>query len=364
MQQKIRLGLLFGGKSKEHEVSIWSARNIAQHLSDARYEVVPLALTKDNRLVSAGGSDLEAIKAGGARVLAQQCVIPKDAADALSLSILGDLDLGVVLPVMHGEFGEDGRLQGFLEMLQIPYAGSGVLASSVGMDKVVQKQLCTGLGVPMVQWTWCTRDQWEQDGEGVAHRIREICGFPSFVKPANTGSSVGISKVLGPEDLDRAMEAAFLYDTKVIIEQGLDKPREIEVALLETQEGMQAAKVMAEINPAGDFYDFEAKYDPASLTLAQIPAPVTEEQGEQLRKLALHVAGLHTVEGFARVDFFLDAAGKIFFNEVNSLPGFTANSAFGKMWEASGLAYDQLLETMIAVALRKQGKRDSLHYEA
>lgn len=364
MHPKICLGLLFGGKSKEHEVSLWSARNIAQALSPDRYTVVPLALTKTNRLVTVGGRDMEAIARGGRLVLDQQCILTKEEAEAVPLSVLGELPLDVILPVMHGDFGEDGRMQGFLDMLDIPYAGSGVLASAIGMDKVVQKQLCTGMEVPMVRWTWCSREEWDGDGDRVRNRIGEICGFPCFVKPANTGSSVGISRVTSVDELDHAMETALLYDHKVIVEQGLAKPREVEVALLETPEGMRAAQVMAEVNPAGEFYDFDAKYDPASLTKAVIPAPVSEELGKRLSHLALHVAKLHTVQGFARVDFFVDGEGEIYFNEVNTLPGFTANSAFGKMWEASGMTYGDLLDTMITVALHKKQQRDSLHYEA
>ncbi|PIV90949.1 D-alanine--D-alanine ligase A [Candidatus Gracilibacteria bacterium CG17_big_fil_post_rev_8_21_14_2_50_48_13] len=364
MEKKLRVGVLFGGKSKEHEVSIWSAKNIVESLDATKYDVLPLALTKANRLVTAGGNALEQIRIGGQKVITQQCVLLKEEQDSINLGVLADLGLDVVLPVMHGDFGEDGRLQGFLDLLGIPYAGSGVLASAISMDKVVQKQLCVGMDVPMVRWTFCLRDEWEGQSDTVLARVLAVCGYPCFVKPANTGSSVGISKVDSPEDLDAAMETAFLYDDKVIIEQGLDRPREIEVALLAGPDGLRAAVSMAEVHPSAGFYDFDAKYQPNSTTTAKIPAVLSPDQHRIFQELALRVASLHTIYGLCRVDFFLDHDGKIYWNELNALPGFTENSAFGKMWAQDGLSQQEVLEWLIQSALERSAHQNILHHEA
>lgn len=362
--KKILVGLLFGGKSTEHEVSIRSAQSILEQIDRDKYDVIPLALTKENRLVSHGqGIPMVTLTQGGVAVLRQQCILPQDEHDSLPLAVLSRELVDVVLPVMHGNFGEDGRLQGFLEMLDIPYVGSGVLGSAVGMDKFVQKQLAASLHLPHVAFMAVQAKEWEHDSEAVKNAVEAACGFPCFVKPANNGSSVGIGRAAGPEDLDILITSAFLYDTKVIVEAAVEAPREIEVAVIGHRD-VRAAQSIAEIKPDRGFYDYEAKYDPSSRAEVIIPADLTEEQRAQVRDMAVRVYTMVNASGLSRVDFFLDGQGQIYWNEINTLPGFTSISAFAKMWSSDGMSYTDLLDYLISCAFERYDEQQELHYEA
>lgn len=362
--KKIIVGILFGGKSKEHEVSIWSARSIVESIDREKYDVVPLAVTKQNRLVTQGGEvTRDAIIKGGEAVLRQQCVLPQDEHDSIGLGSLSFGMVDIILPFMHGDYGEDGRLQGFLEMLDIPYVGSGVLGSSVGMDKVVQKQLCTGMDIPMVPWMFFFENEWDQNPDVIKERIEAECGFPCFVKPSNTGSSIGVSKVKNAEELDMCITEALIYDNKIIVEKGLERPREIEVSVMGNQD-VQVCEIMAEIRPTSEFYDFDAKYAADSTSKAIIPAEISAEQKNIIIELSSRVYQLMTAAGLSRIDFFLDHDGTIYWNEINTLPGFTSNSAYAKMWAASGMSYAVLLDKLIGYALERANQQKTLHYEA
>lgn len=363
MQKKI-VGVLFGGKSTEHEVSIRSAKNIIESIDREKFEVVPLALTKTNHLVTKGGlTSREAIMAGGEAVLAQQCVLPKDDFDALPLAVLTKEIIDVVLPIMHGNFGEDGRLQGFLEMIDVPYVGSGVLASSVGMDKVVQKQLAASLHIPHTAFTSFHQKDWDADAEAVKNIVEQACGFPCFIKPANNGSSVGIGKAHNKEELDELITAALLYDTKVIAEEGVEAPREFEVSVL-GHNTVEAVTHIAEIKPDREFYDYDSKYDATSVSEVIIPANIDDALRDRLRDLAVQIYKMINASGLSRVDFLMNKKGDIFFNEINTLPGFTSTSAYAMMWIAAGMPYPELIEKLIACAFEREEEQQNLRYEA
>lgn len=362
--KKTSIGVLFGGKSPEHEVSIASAASIVANLSTDRYEVIPVALTKENTIVTMDSTGTkESIRLGGATVLEQKCVLLKDENHSMPLTILSAEMFDVVIPVVHGSFGEDGRLQGFLEMLGIPYVGSSVLGSAIGMDKVLQKQFCIGLDIPMLPFTFFTQNEWDADGEAIVKRIEEVCGYPCFVKPANAGSSVGISKAKNREELEIAIVAAQLYDPKVIVERGLDSPREIEAAVIGYKD-ILVAEALAEVKPDREFYDYDAKYDVNSTSEVVIPAQVDEQLHQKIEAYAKRLYQLLNVSGLSRIDFFVTVEGHIYWNEINTLPGFTPISAFSRMWKASGMGYTALLDYLISCALERQADKDSIHYEA
>lgn len=362
--KKFVIGVIFGGKTTEHEVSLRSAQNVVAHLDPERYDVIPLALTKKNLLVVAGSQQTaEAIRLGGQHVLEQQCILDQDEHDALPLAAIASLGLDVVIPVMHGNFGEDGRLQGFLEMLEIPYVGSNVLGSSIGMDKHIQKVLVAATGIAVLPFTVFSAANWEKNPELIRQQVTEICGFPCFIKPANNGSSVGIGKANTAEELDILIVAASLYDTKIIVEKAATAPRELEVSVI-GHRTIRAAQTIAEIAPNTGFYDYDAKYDPTSTAQVHIPAALEPEEEELLRRHAETVYRITQASGLSRVDFFLEPDGTIYFNEINTLPGFTSISAFAQMWAADGMSYAELLDSLIATALERKEEQSLLRYEA
>lgn len=353
-EEKTSVILLFGGRSGEHEVSIASARSVASALDSSRYRVTPVYVDKAGVWRIGEGMILGSEKCEGpVRILSA------DPSVRHLLTVDGKTSerIDVVLPVMHGTFGEDGCVQGLLELAGVPYVGSGVIGSAVGMDKVMQKIMLQQAGVPVVDYVWFRRTDWENDREGIMEKISEETGFPCFVKPANLGSSVGISKVLSVSGVYDAVREALKYDEKVIIEKAVLNPREIECAVLGNDE--PKVSVFGEIIPDGEFYDYSAKYLRAGSKLI-IPADLPDSDAEEMGEVALQSFRLLEASGLARVDFLVESSGRYYLNEINTMPGFTVHSMFPKLWGASGLSYSNLLDRLISLALEKAERKAQL----
>jgi D-alanine-D-alanine ligase len=366
MAKKLKLGVLFGGRSAEHEVSLQSAHNVIAAVDPNKYDVVPIAITKEGRWRAGvlpsgwmGSPQLERISKEGVEVLPAATpggpLVPIRRAGADET--LGRLD--VIFPVLHGTFGEDGTVQGLLELAGIPYVGAGVLGSAVGMDKDVMKRLFRERGLPIVPYVAVRRVDIQLNARAVFAAIEKSLRYPIFVKPANLGSSVGVSKARNRKQLAQALRTASSYDAKILAEKAIEG-REIECAVLGNEHPI--ASLPGEVVPSGDFYDYSAKYleDTAKLL---VPAPLKPAQVKRVQQLA--IAGFQACDcaGMARVDFFLEKkTGKILINEINTLPGFTAISMYPRMWEASGLPYTQLIDRRIELAIKRHREKLRTHY--
>ena len=379
MSKRIRLGVLFGGRSGEHEVSLVSAASLLKALDPAKYEVVPIGITREGRwrvgstprqLASEPERMLASVLDQGQLVTASADpsgpqLIPMESPteSRLAAATHSDHRVDVIFPVLHGTFGEDGTVQGLLELADIPYVGAGVLASSAGMDKDAMKRLFRDAGLPVVPWLLVLRSDWEQHPESFRRRIAREISYPLFVKPANLGSSVGVSKVHAGRELDAAMELAARYDRKIVVEKGLDA-REIECSVLgnDHPEASQPGEVIS----VNEFYDYEAKYLKEGSELV-IPAKLTRKQTREVQKLAIRAFLAIDCAGMARVDFLLDRpTGKLYVNEINTIPGFTPISMYPKMWEASGVSYPELVDRLVKLALERHAekRRSSFQYDA
>jgi D-alanine-D-alanine ligase len=365
--RKLRVGLLFGGRSLEHEVSLNSATSIQRALDPQRYEVTLIAIDPDGRWrIGSGRDQLPAAVVSGAEVrfpavpgghlLPESSGADGRSAGTSEAGLARKLDL--IFPVIHGRGGEDGQLQGLLELAEIPYVGSGVLASAVQMDKDVARRLLAEAGLPVVPDVVLRPSDLSPAGRRAAvSRVADELGWPVFVKPANSGSSVGISKAIDEATLHEAIDEASRYDTKIVIERSIDA-REIEVGVLGNEH--PEASVPGEIRPTHDFNDYDAKYLDGSTELL-VPAPIPEEVSKRIRAMAQTAFQVLEGEGFARVDFFLERdTGALYINELNSLPGFTESSMFPRLWAASGLSYGALLDRMIELALERHERRAGL----
>jgi D-alanine-D-alanine ligase len=356
---KLRVGVIFGGRSGEHEVSLRSAESVINALDRSKYEVVPIGITKAGRwLASSEATNL--LPSSVMETADQSVAIFGDPTERGLTRFAGRHSgrreqLDVIIPVLHGTYGEDGTIQGLLEMADVPYVGCGVLASACGMDKVVMKRLFHEAGLPIVDYIWFLRTQWEADPQQIAGRIISEIGFPCFAKPANLGSSVGISKADETKELKDAIALAAKYDRKVIVEKGVDA-REIEVSVLGNDAPL--ASVPGEIAPAAEFYHYKAKYvDPNGARLL-IPAPLEPETAAEIQRLAIRAFQAVDGSGLARVDFFLEKAnGKVLINEINTMPGFTSISMYPKLWEASGIGYGELIDRLIALAIERHREK-------
>jgi D-alanine-D-alanine ligase len=375
--KKLRVGVIYGGRSGEHEVSLASAAAVFQNLDPDRYDAIPILIGKDGRWtlppeppkqmkaadVIAGRTAPHRIDAAGgpeAHLIAHpgSDTLMAISGDPLAPKAVSGLVLDVVFPVLHGPYGEDGTVQGLLELANVPYVGAGVLASAVGMDKAAMKLVFAARGLPICEYEVVLKRDWLRDERAILHQVVNRLGFPVFVKPANLGSSVGISKAKHAADLRAAISLAAEFDRKIVIEAAVPNAREIEVAVLGNDE--PEASVPGEIIPSREFYDYEAKYiSDASRTV--IPAALADAQVEEVR--ALSVAAFKAIDGagMARVDFLLAGdSGTLYVNEVNTIPGFTTISMYSKLWEASGLPYPRLLDRLIELAVERHREKQQL----
>ena len=388
---KLRVGILFGGRSGEHEVSLLSAASVLKAIDTTKYEVVPIGITKDGRWLTAEHAErlLEGegrhLRAGdpdttpGAAVLASGAavVVPPEPShresglapfqtDATNLRRAADraINVDVIFPVLHGTFGEDGTIQGLLELADIAYVGAGVLGSAAGMDKDVMKSLFRSAGLPIVKHVTILRSGWEREQKKLQKLIEGKLKYPVFVKPANLGSSVGISKAHDRNELGLAIDEAAKFDRKIVIEEGVGgkkhKAREIECSVLGNDD--PKASVAGEIVPIKEFYDYDAKYlDEGSQLL--IPAKITKPEMKKVQALAVSAFQAVDCSGLARVDFLMDPkTRRIYVNEINTMPGFTAISMYPKLWAASGVSYSELIDRLIQLGIERHEDKKRNQY--
>jgi len=393
--QKIRVGVLFGGRSGEHEVSLLSAASVLQAIDKDKYEVVPIGITKDGRWLTADDAEnllqgklvIEPrhLRAGDPEITAAAAVLARGEAvvvppepvhretglvpfqtDTTLLRRASDraINVDVIFPVLHGTFGEDGTIQGLLELADIPYVGAGVLGSAAGMDKDIMKSLFIAAGLPIVKHVTVLRSAWEKEPKKIERLVGRKSKYPVFVKPANLGSSVGISKAHNREELGPAIEEAAKYDRKIVIEEGVggkeQKAREIECSVLGNDDPV--ASVPGEIVPVKEFYDYNAKYLDEGSELI-IPAKITKAETKKVQELAVKAFKAVDCSGLARVDFLMEpSTRKIFVNEINTMPGFTAISMYPKLWAASGLEYSDLIDRLIQLGIERHEDKKKNQY--
>lgn len=367
MAKKLRIGVIFGGRSGEHEVSIRSARSVIEAMDTSKYEVVPIAISKTGNWLAPAVSAKLLPKGTQQRLSAR--VLGQSKAN---VSIIGDpsrkglarLDptgkaeaLDVVFPVLHGTFGEDGTIQGLLEMAAIPFVGCGTLASSCGMDKVTMKALFDEAGLAICKHTWLLRSEFEREPEKVLRRVTKEIGFPAFVKPANLGSSVGVSKASDKKSLTRAIELAARYDRKIMIEEAVEG-RELECAVIgndDPKASLPGEYVIHE--ESARFLDYTEKYSSTGRVEFVVPARVSKAVTKRIQKMAVEAYRAIDASGLSRVDFFLKPEGQLLVNEINTLPGLTDVSGFPKMWEASGIPFSQIIDQLIDLAIERHRER-------
>jgi D-alanine-D-alanine ligase len=345
--------VIYGGKSGEHEVSIASAASILKHLDPGKYETVPIHIGKNGSWAIAAAAPTAISAADVIKESRTETLQPVDPTTVVSGS-----GIDVVFPVLHGPYGEDGTVQGLLELANVPYVGSGVLGSAVGMDKAVMKTMFAAAGLPIVPHITVLRPEWQRDAAAITARVSRGLSYPVFVKPANLGSSVGISKAKDDRSFVAAMELALQFDRKVVIEAGVPNAREIEVAVLGNDD--PRASLPGEIVPSGEFYDYNAKYIDGSSTEI-IPAALPDDVVRRVQRLAVEAFKSVDGAGLSRVDFLLSRdTGEMYLNEVNTMPGFTTISMYPKMWAASGLSYPDLLDRLIQLALERHAEKQQL----
>ena len=393
--KKLRVGVLFGGRSGEHEVSLLSAASVLNAIDKKKYEVVPIGITKEGRWVTAAhaerllkgnaAADPEArhLRAGDPQATSAAAVLAKGEGvvvppmpghdhsslvpfetDVAQVHAANSVNVDVIFPVLHGTFGEDGTIQGLLELADIPYVGAGVLGSAAGMDKDVMKRLFRDAGLPIVKHVTVLRSAWREQPKKARKLIEGALKYPVFVKPANLGSSVGISKVHGSSELAAAMDDAAQYDRKLVIEQGVGgskaKAREIECSVLGNDN--PTASVPGEIVPIKEFYDYDAKYLVEG-TRPIIPAKLPKSKLKEVQRLAIAAFQAVDCAGLARVDFLMDPRSeKIYVNEINTMPGFTSISMYPKLWAASGVPYAELIARLILFGLERHAEKKQNQY--
>jgi len=359
-KKRLRVGILFGGRSGEHEVSLASAASVIRGLDPDKYEAVPIGISKEGHWLigSAAQKMLPEVLKGGQRVM--MTADPTDAALVKLDGSGGGQRIDVVFPVMHGTFGEDGTIQGLLDLAGLPFVGAGVLGSAIGMDKDVTKRLLQIAKIRVVPWITVHRHEWENDPQAIQTAIEEKFVYPVFVKPATLGSSVGMTKVHSREELAPALNLAAEFAMKILVEECI-VAREIEVSVLGNHD--PRASVPGEIVPHREFYDYAAKYlEEGSQSL--IPATLKPAEVKKIQKYAVDAFRALELSGMARVDFFLEKeSGKIYLNEVNTIPGFTSISMFPKMWEASGLPFRELIDKLIELALEQHAEKARTKYQ-
>jgi len=363
MAKKLRVAVLFGGRSGEHDVSLMSARSVLAVLDPEKYEVTQVGITLEGEWLN-GENTLEAFSQGNAAKL-NRVVLPQEPSHSALYVLKADganevmeklADVDVFFPVLHGPFGEDGTLQGLLELADAAYVGAGVAGSSVGMDKGIFKDVMRANGIPIVESLLVLRSDIEKDVNAVIGQVEKMGAYPFFAKPANLGSSVGISKCNSRSDLGEGLMEAARYDRRVVIERGVGNVREIEVSVLGNEDPQTS--VCGEVLPSREFYSYESKYVDGTSGLI-IPAQLPADVSDQIREYAVRAYKAIDCAGMARADFFLDSmTNKIYLNELNTLPGFTSISMYPKLWQASGLTYARLVDRLIELALDRKLQRD------
>jgi len=344
-KRKLKIGVIFGGRSGEHEVSLVSAESVMKSLDRKKYDIIPIGITKRGEWATGKSKLLELFKQGKIKKGSR---LPPD--------VLTKID--VVFPILHGTYGEDGTIQGLFEMINVPYVGAGVLGSSVGMDKVVQKQVCEQAELPIVKYYWFLKEEWAKKHIDIVRHIEKTLKYPCFVKPANMGSSVGISRAKNRKELIAGINLAAKYDKKILVEEACPNVREIECSVLGNDNPI--ASLPGEVISSGEFYDYDAKYVDGR-SRAVIPAEIPKKMIEMIRNLACQVFRVTNCLGMARVDFLLDnKRQKIYVNEINTIPGFTSISMYPKLWQASGLSYKNLLDTLINLGIQNFKEKQKL----
>jgi len=368
--KKLRVGLIFGGKSGEHEVSFCSASSIIKAIGKDKYTVVPIGITKEGRWISPQDSEL-ALQSG--KIEGKSTVILLNDPSGRALvridnnqrldknSVLERLD--VIFSVLHGPYGEDGTVQGLLELADIPYVGAGVTASAISMDKDLMKTIFQQKSLPILKWLTIKRKEWQKDKEKILSFIQNGFEYPLFVKPTNLGSSVGITKVHKKEELEKAIDLASSYDRKILIEEGLEEVREIECGVLGNDEPQ--VSVVGEVRPAGEFYDYDSKYIDKETQLI-VPADLPDGVSRKVQEITLRAFKAVDAAGMARIDFFVSKKeNKIYLSEINTIPGFTSVSMYPRLWEASGIPYSDLIDQLIQLALERyqDKKQNKISYD-
>jgi D-alanine-D-alanine ligase len=359
--RRLRVGVIFGGRSVEHEVSLVSAASVINALDREKYEVIPIGIAATGQWLSSGET-LRLLKEKQSIDLEQEQLLIPDPRKQSLVAINNGGGIGkpldVIFPVVHGRFGEDGTLQGLLELADIPYVGPGVLGSAVGMDKVIQKELLIHAHIPTAPMVWFTHEEYEAQQKKVLAEIERKLKYPLFVKPSNSGSSIGINKAHNRNELILFIDTAAQYDRKILVEQGITNPREIECGVLGNDQPV--ASVPGEIIPSNEFYDYDAKYvDGKSHDI--IPAKIPATVVKKIQHYALTAFHVLDCAGMARVDFLLTKKpNRIFLNEINTIPGFTSISMYPKLWQASGLSYPALLERLIQLAIERHKAKTKL----
>ncbi|BAQ08955.1 D-alanine--D-alanine ligase [Sporosarcina sp. FSL W7-1349] len=351
---KKKLGLVYGGKSAEHEVSLSTARAVTNAIDFGKYEVIPIYITyegewRKGKPLAQPAQTIEELRLEGEGA---------SKPDTIQSFLNGEGLPDIVFPLLHGTNGEDGTVQGLFEVMNLPYVGNGVLASSAGMDKVVMKQLFAQVGLEQVPYVHFIRSDWKKGKEQWLDRMEQELSWPMFVKPANLGSSVGISKAADRQELSDAVELALKFDRKIIVEQGVTA-REIEMGVLGNDE--PACSVTGEIKPIAAFYDYEAKYQDDSTELV-IPADIPDEVAAKMEDMALRAYKVLDCAGLVRADFFVTAANEVLINEVNTMPGFTPTSMFPLLWQKTGVSYPELIDKLIELAWERHTEKQTLQY--
>ncbi|CAM4301771.1 D-alanine--D-alanine ligase [Bacillus manliponensis] len=357
---KIKLGLLYGGKSAEHQVSLQTALAVIKALDQEKFEIHPIYITEQGQWmrgerIEGEVATVEALKMNGE----ENAISPVSLSTEIIPTASNQEDaIDVIFPLLHGPNGEDGTVQGMLELMNIPYVGNGVLASAAGMDKVVMKNIFAEAGLKQAKYASFIRSVWEKDRTSAYEQVEEKLGYPCFVKPANLGSSVGINKCKDREELESAFEEAFQFDRKIIVEENI-VGREVEIGVLGNDE--PKCSVVGEIVPKKEFYDYKSKYIDGDTALI-IPAEVTEDEYENIKSDAIRAFQSLDSAGLTRADFFLTKDGEVYINEVNTMPGFTPFSMFPLLWQHTGLSYPGLIEELVHLAIERHEEKQKIKY--
>ncbi|MBM3127803.1 MAG: D-alanine--D-alanine ligase [Chloroflexi bacterium] len=374
LEKRIRVGIIFGGKSGEHEISLASAQGVARAIDRDKYDVVLIGVTKEGRWITGGNALQQLAAISPTPLLAPESESTNGAMSApiasaelmptaTATSPLATID--VAFPLVHGPFGEDGTMQGLLELADIPYVGAGVAASAVGMDKALMKAVFRAHNLPILDWLVILRRDWNAQPDDTIYRIESVLGYPCFIKPANLGSSVGVAKAHQRDELKRALDRAAQYDRKLIAERAAQNAREIECSVLGNDEPI--ASIPGEVIPRREFYDYAAKYESDSGTELIVPADLAPELARSVQEIAARAFKAIDACGMARVDFFLErGTQKLLLNEINTIPGFTSVSMYPRMWQQSGVSYADLIDRLIRLALERHAdkRRSKIAYEA